>query len=592
MKVRSVCPLCSLCCGLWLTGEREIENLEYDVDHPVNGGALCDKGNLVHKLPYHEARLTTPLIREDDGYRQASWEEALNTAAEKLKESLERHGPASILFLSSGSCTNEENFLLYRLAEALGVKAAPSPLITTGLRRIFGLEASTGTLEGLAEADYVLIYGNPLEQCPVSARYILKAKFENAACLTVVDVRKSRTAWFSNVFLQPKPNTEMLLLAGMLKHLSEKELYDVEYVEKHVKGLKAFKEALAKLSMAKISEATGVPTSAIAGTAEGLARANKPYILYTASVLRHRGAEAVEALASLALLTCLPKEGGGLIALEGPPNAQGVKDLLAEEPKLQNVGFLLALGGLPSGLGKAGFTVSTQQFKPENPSEGVPDLVIPTACWAEKEGSLTNVDRLVQWLERAVKPPSNVKTDFEFLLELAERLGVSLPYKKPEDVWGDLSAMFPAYHNFSLELLKDRPERWGGGSLFREKFATRDGFARLPRLSFKAEVLKPDRQYPLIAVTEPRLFSQACKVASSLVEEVLGKPYGYVEVNPADAGELGLEDGCLVKLVADSGESLPLKVLVSSGVPSGVVFAPDYEVCRVRIERLRGEEAG
>ncbi|KYH36319.1 MAG: formate dehydrogenase subunit alpha [Candidatus Hecatellales archaeon B24] len=309
MKVRSVCPLCSLCCGLWLTGEREIEKIEYDTDHPVNGGALCDRGNLVHKLPYHEARLTTPLIRENGGYRQISWEEAINIAAEKLKESLERHGPASTLLLSSGFCTNEENFLLYRLAEALGVKASPSPFITTGLRRMFGLEASTGTLEGMAEADYVFIYGNPLEQCPVSARYLLKAKFENAACLTVLDVRNSRTAWFSNIFLQPKPNTEILLLAGMLKHLTEKELYDVEYLEKRVKGLKAFKASLARLSMPKISEATGIPLSAIAEAAEGLARANKPYILYTASVLRHREAENVRTLASLALLTCLP-EGG------------------------------------------------------------------------------------------------------------------------------------------------------------------------------------------------------------------------------------------------------------------------------------------
>jgi formate dehydrogenase major subunit len=294
--------------------------------------------------------------------------------------------------------------------------------------------------------------------------------------LTVIDIRKSSTAWFSNFFLQPKPNTEILLLAGMLKYIIEKEQYDRNFLEKRVKGLKPLKDFLAKLSLEKVSEATGISQSVVVKIAEGLVKASKPHILYTASVLRYGGSDVVKALANMALLTCLPKDGG-LITLEGPLNAQGAKDLLSEGPDLQNARFLLFLGDFPDGLKlrNVEFMVSTQQFKFEESVDSLPDLVIPTACWAEKEGSLTSADRLVRWLEKAVKPPGNVKADFHFLLELAGLLGVNLPYQEPEDVWEDLRRLLPAYRNLSPSSLKANPERWGGDSLFKERFATRNG---------------------------------------------------------------------------------------------------------------------
>lgn len=565
MRLRSLCPLCSLGCGLWLLGEREVEGLDYDLEHPTSSGALCERGNLLPKLPYHQERLLKPLVKRGEDYGELSWEEALHLASSKLNEALKEYGGKAVVLLSSGFSTNEENLLLRRLAERLGVKACYSPSITSGLREVLGFESTPGRFEELARADHLLIYGNPLEQNPVSARAILKAKFEGGAWLTIIDARRGKTAWFSNLLLQPKPGSEGLLLAGILKRLAEAGLPE------NLRGVEGF---LAELPLNRIEEATGIPISALAEEAEGLRKASKPYIVYTSTIL-HAGRGALQILALIACLTCLPK-GGGIIALEGPINAQGAKDLL-EEPSLEEARFLLTLGSLPERLKPPSveFTVSTEQFKPV---DAEPELLIPTAWFMEKRGTITGFDGFVQRLE-PFPSPSRVKTDLDFLFDLSNLLGVEIGYRSLEDLWGELVREFPAYKGLRLK------PGW------REPPEAKPQSPSEIRLEF--EVFKPDEAYPLVAVTEPRAFSPAGWIAFKLVEEILGRPYPFLEVNPSDIQALNLKPGGLVRLVSEDGDrSPPLRVLASDSIPPGVCFTPDWKTCRVRVERLEGGRPG
>ena len=119
-NVQTICPYCGCGCGLNLEViDNEISGVFPVNNHPVNQGSLCIKGWNAHTFVQHKDRLKSPLIREKDGFRQASWDEALNLVAEKLGAIKKEHGPDSIGFLSSAKCTNEENYLLQKFARAV-----------------------------------------------------------------------------------------------------------------------------------------------------------------------------------------------------------------------------------------------------------------------------------------------------------------------------------------------------------------------------------------------------------------------------------------------------------------------------------------
>src|SRR5512136_138904 len=119
--VPTVCPYCGAGCGFYLAVDREhATGIEYMPDHPASQGALCPKGNAALEILYHEERLTSPLKRKGEGWARVSWEEALEIVARGLGEALKKHGPESIAILSSSKCTNEENYLIEKLARMLG----------------------------------------------------------------------------------------------------------------------------------------------------------------------------------------------------------------------------------------------------------------------------------------------------------------------------------------------------------------------------------------------------------------------------------------------------------------------------------------
>ena len=119
--VPTVCPYCGAGCGFFIAVEKErATGMEYMPDHPVSEGSLCSKGNAALEILYHQERLTSPLKRKGEGFARISWEEAVDLVARGLGEAIKKHGTGSIALLSSSKCSNEENYLIEKLARLLG----------------------------------------------------------------------------------------------------------------------------------------------------------------------------------------------------------------------------------------------------------------------------------------------------------------------------------------------------------------------------------------------------------------------------------------------------------------------------------------
>lgn len=571
-KIKAVCPMCALGCGLILVKEREIIGLDYWKEHPFNEGALCPQGNFVHELIHHERRLTTPLIREGDSYKQISWSEALGIVASRIKAAKES-GDA-VVFLSSGLCTNEENYLMKKLAAALGMRAVAPPSATSGLKEIFGYDASPLPLSEVEDADHIFIVGDPIEQNPLAARFLLKAKFDGGAWITAAGVRPGKTAWFSNLFLQCKPGGVAALLFGVIKRIVESEAYDKEFVERQTKGFDELKRFLDEKSLHEIAEASGVSERLITQAADSLAKASKPCIVYTTAILEENAKEIVKALADLALLLNITK--AGLCVVEGIPNIQGAKDVLDEEFD-GDAKVVVTLGGVPPyvDLDGAEFVATTQAFLLGDESA---DVILPGACFAEKEGTVTSTDRFVQKLRRVVEPPKGVKTEAEILRELAARLGVELSFEG----WQEIATTVKAYKGITEDALEGGV-RWGGERLYESGFETEDRRAKLMLFDMRFEPPKPDGEF--LVVTERRTFNPAWSLVVGRFEEITGKPWRWIEINPEDAAALGLRDGDAARLKTDA-EELVAPVVVRREISKNILFVPDYKTCVASLEKV------
>ncbi|WP_456486755.1 molybdopterin oxidoreductase family protein [Candidatus Alkanophaga liquidiphilum] len=573
-KIKTVCPMCALGCGLLLVKEREVVGLDYWKEHPFNEGALCPQGNLVHEIIHHERRLTTPLVREGDSYKKASWGEALGIVASRIKTATKEFGGDAVVFLSSGFCTNEENYLIMKLAAALHVRAATPPSAASGLKDIFGYDASITPLTEVKDADHLFIVGEPIEQNPLAARYMLKAKFDSSAWVTAVGTRPGKTAWFSNLFLQCKPGGVAALLLGIIKSIVESEAYDKEFVEKQTKGFDELKSLLDEKSPQEISEMAGVSPTLIAQAASTLAKASKPCIIYTTAIFEENAREIVKALADLVLLLNATKVG--LCVVEGVPNIQGAKDVLEEEFN-GNAKVVVALGGMPPYVNLDGveFIATTQTFLRGDEKA---DVILPGACFAEKEGTFTSTDRFIQRLRKAVEPPRGARAEAEILAELAARLGVELGFEG----WPEVAAAVKAYGGIVEDALEGGV-RWGGKRLYESGFETTDRFARLLPFDVRFELPRPEGKF--LVITERRTFNPEWALVAERFWEVTGKPWRWIEINPEDAATLGLSDGDAARLKTDA-EELVAPVVVRREIPKNILFASDYKTCVASLERV------
>jgi len=453
-----------------------------DATFDVNAGDLCVKGFTAAATLRHPERLATPLVREDGVLRAASWDEALDRAAEGFRGIAARHGDDANAVFGSGALTNEKAYALGKFAR-LALRTSRFDYngrfcmssAAAAVNRSLGVDRGLPfPLAWLGETSCLLVAGgNPLATMPPLARYLDSQRVRGTSI--VIDPRCTEFAAAATLHLQPAPGTDAILAVGLLHVLIAERLVDAEYIAARTRGFDAVRRIAEREEPARVERRTGVEAEAIVAAARMLAAAPNAIVLTARGVEQHaNGTDTVNAFVNLALALGLPgRAHSGFGTLTGQGNGQGGRELGQKSDQLpgyrraddpQARAHVAAVWGVaPEALGCAGergFELLSSVGKAvrgmlvvaSNPVVSAPNasairaafakaehlvvcdffasetteyahVVLPALQWAEESGTMTNLEGRVLLRERVVEGPEGSRSDLAILRALALRLG-------------------------------------------------------------------------------------------------------------------------------------------------------------------------
>ena len=674
-KTLTTCPYCGTGCALYLVSDNgRLVGVEPSTTHPVSRGGLCVKGWNAFGFVHHPERLTAPLIRRNGVLQPASWDEALDLVASRLVEIREQHGPDSLMFCSSAKATNEENYLLMKLARAVFgtnnidhcARLCHSSSVV-GLAETLGSGAMTGSVDCIDQADTIFVIGsNTTEQHPLIGSRILTAA-RRGATLIVADNRRIRLARHAAIHLRHHNGSDVALLCGMMKVILDEGLEKRDFIAGRTENFPALAASLKEWSLERSAALTGLAPDEIAAAARAFARAKNAIIAYSMGITQHsHGVDNVRCIANLALLTGnLGRPGAGVFPLRGQNNVQGgcdmgaLPDVMSGYQKVVDPAVrekFAAAWGVPSLPEKPGLPlthamqaatkgrVRAMFIMGENPMLSDPDqaharralenlellvvqdifptettalahVVLPAACYAEKEGTFTNTERRVQRVRKAVEPPGQAMSDAEIICALAERAGYGgMRYPDQAAVLEEIARLTPSYGGMTCDRLEPFGLQWpcpdrehpGTPVLHRERFTRGPG--HFSPVLCRPPVEQADDEYPFILTTGRTYFhwhTGSMTRRTHLLDRE--ERESFVEINPADAARLGVRHHDPVCIASRRGE-ISAKARVTEMVPAGVLFMafhfaegaanvltgtaldpesaiPEFKVCAVKVGR-------
>ncbi len=514
-NILTVCPYCGAGCGLYLQMlDGEMVGVLPAKEHPVSQGKLCIKGWNAAAFLRHPDRLPRPLIRQGERFQEASWEEALRLVAEQFRRISSRYGPEALGFLASAKCTNEENYLMQKLARA-GFKTnnvdhcarlCHAPTVA-GLAAAFGSGAMTNSTPEFSQHTrcFLITGSNTTEGHPLIASHILKAK-QQGAKLIVIDPRQVQIGRLADIYLCPQPGTDVAWLNGLMYVIITEGLADQQFIQTRTEGFDQLWEVVQQYPPDRVAQITGIPAAQLQTAARMYAQNKPAAIIYAMGITQHTtGTDNVKCIANLAMLTGnLGIAGAGVNPLRGQNNVQGACDMGALPnvyPAYQPVSApevkakleaAWQVEGLPEQIGltvvemihAAGQgNLRAMYIMAENPLLSDPDIhdarqcleqleflvvqdiflsetaqladvVLPGAAWAEKDGTFTATDRRIQRVRKALPPPGEAKADWEIICLLAQRLGLrGFDFAGPAQIMEEVARLAPSYGGVSYERL-------------------------------------------------------------------------------------------------------------------------------------------
>jgi formate dehydrogenase alpha subunit len=676
-KTVTTCTYCGVGCQLELNvKDNKIVKVTASETIPgPNKGSLCIKGRFAYDFIDHPDRLTTPLIAENGSFREASWDEALDLVARKLANIKAKSGPDTLAFFSSARVTNEENYLMNKFARAvIGTNNVDHcarlchASTVAGLAASFGSGAMTNTIDELQNTDVILVTGsNTTEMHPVFGSAIKRAVKSGKSKLIVVDGRKIDLVDHAEMWLRHKPGSDVAWLNGMMHVIIKEELYAKEYVAERTEGFEELKKVVEGYTPEKVQAISGIPKDDLIAAARMYAAAPAACIIYSMGVTQHiNGTDGVKSVANLAMLCGnIGIESGGVNPLRGQNNVQGACDMgalpivysgyqavaspeirqkmadawavaaLPDKPGLTIVETLNAaaegkikglfiMGENPmisdpdqhhveEGLKKLDFLVVQDIFLTETAKFA--DVVLPAACFAEKEGTFTSTERRVQLVRKAVEAPGEARADWEILCDLATRMGYPMKYAEAEAIFSEIAAVTPSYAGMDYPRLVNGGLQWpcptkdhpGTRFLHKDKFVRGKGLFAAVEWIPPAEL--PDQEYPFLLTTGRVLYHYH---TGTMTRRSVGLNERYpeclVELSQEDAERLNVQDGEMVRVISRRGR-IEAKTTVGDMTEPGVVFIPfhfseaavnkltiaaldpiakipDLKVCAVKVEKI------
>ncbi|WPK12183.1 formate dehydrogenase subunit alpha [Lysinibacillus louembei] len=515
-KTKTVCTFCGVGCSfeVWTKG-RKILKVQPS-EGPVNAISTCVKGKFGWDFINSEERLTKPLIRKNDEFVESSWDEALDLISRKLGSIHEQYGSGSIGFISSSKITNEENYLIQKMARQLFQtndvdncsRYCQSPA-TDGLIRTVGLGGDAGTIKDIAKAGLVIIVGaNPAEGHPVLATRVKRAHKLHGQKLIVADIRKHEMAERSDIFMRPKQGTDQVWLMAVTKYMIDQGWHDEAFIQENVNHFGEFKEVLEKYTLDYAEQQTGINKETLIQVAEMIRDADGTCILWGMGVTQNTGGSYTSAAISNLLLATgnYRRPGAGAYPLRGHNNVQGACDMgtlphllpgyqkvtndeerakfeqaygtkIPAQPGRTNMAMLDAImegkmkamylvgedmalvdcnaNHVDEVLSQLDFFVVQDCFLSRTAQYA--DVILPAAPSLEKEGTFTNTERRVQRLYQALPTLGESKADWEILQMVARRLGANWTYSHPSEIFAEMASLSPLFAEASYDVL----EGWG-----------------------------------------------------------------------------------------------------------------------------------
>mgnify|MGYP006285787025 FL=1 len=525
--VESVCPYCGVGCQLsFKVKDDRIVSVD-GAGGPANENRLCVKGRFGFDYIAHPHRLTRPLIRREDAppkgltvdpgnlathFREASWDEALDTAAAGLARLRDEDG-RRVAGFGSAKCSNEEAYLFQKLIrQGFGhnnvdhcTRLCHASSVAALMENV-GSGAVTATFNEIENADVAIVIGaNPTENHPVAATWF-KQFAKRGGKLIVMDPRGHALKRFATHMLQFRPGTDVALLNAVMHVIVEEGLYDRQYIDAYTENWPAMKAHLAGFAPERMEGLCGIDAGTLRAVARTFAGARAGMIFWGMGVSQHvHGTDNARSLINLALMTGqVGRLGTGLHPLRGQNNVQGASDAglipmflpdyrsvtdagtrdafteiwgggeIAAEKGLTVVEIMDAvhagdirgmyiLGENPamsdpdvaharSALAKLDHLVVQDIFLTETANYA--DVILPAAAWPEKIGTVTNTNRQVQMGRPAVPPPGQARPDWQITVDLARRLGLDWSYTHPREVFAEMKLSMASLDNITWERLE------------------------------------------------------------------------------------------------------------------------------------------
>ncbi|MCY0860279.1 MAG: formate dehydrogenase subunit alpha [Sulfolobaceae archaeon] len=647
----TVCPFCSVGCSFYVVKNDGSYEIIPARGSPVNEGKLCIKGWHALDFVLSKDRLLKPLIRRGNSFIEASWNEALDIVANKLREIRDKYGPDSIGFISSAKATNEDNYIFQKFARVIFgtnnvdhcARLCHSSTVE-GLIRAFGTGAMTFSISDIDNADLIFIVGsNTTEHHPIIGSKIINA-VKKGANLIVIDPKLTKIASLATIHLQNLPGTDIPILNAIANILIKENYVDWEFINHRTEGFDEFRKIIEKYTPEYASKISEVPEKQIIEAAELYGKSKRTIFFYAMGVTQHiQGTETVEAIANLAMLKGnVGRESTGVGPLRGQNNVQGASDMgalsdflpgyvrvwdsnakeriekiwnakIPEKPGLTVTEmFEAALEGrlkamyiigenpvvsdphpelVRKALENLEFLVVQDLFLTETAKYA--DVILPAKSFAEKKGTFTSTERRIQ----KVHPVVNIEgplEDWKIITLLARRLGYDWNYEDSDDILREINLVVPQYAGATPERLEEHPfglqwpvTRDGKETKILHKDRFTRGLGKFHAVEWNGYVETRDSQYPFV-LTTGGIYYHWCSGVMTIRSHIL-----YREA-PEAYVEINVEDAKLLNIkngqyvkVKTKYGEVKVKAMISEDIKRGVLFIP-FHYSNVPVNELIG----